>query len=156
MQLSRTLKLWLAASLIAAPLGVGAIVLSATYIAVQGSSAGAAPPASLPATATITPMADRAVLSESSVPLTVPTAVQPTENQLFVWPADGYVSQGMTPRHPTGIDIAADVGSEIRAARDGTVLFAGGDPCCSYGNYIVVAHDQNLGSPHDRPRLLAG
>jgi biotin carboxyl carrier protein len=142
MQLPRRLKLWLVLSLIAAPLGVGAIVLSATCIAVHGSSAGAAPPASLPVTTVPASAAARAVLSESSVPLTVPTAVLPTENQLFVWPADGYVSQGMTPRHPTGIDIAAGVGSEIRAARDGTVYFVGGDPCCSYGNYIVIAHDQ--------------
>lgn len=143
MQLSPRLKLWLAVSLIAAYLGVGAIVLSATCIAVHGSSAGAAPRAALPKTAVpAATAASRAVLSESSVLLTVPAAVLPTENQLFVWPAEGYVSQGMTPRHPAGVDIASGLGSEIRAARDGTVYFVGGDPCCAYGNFIVTAHDE--------------
>jgi hypothetical protein len=47
----------------------------------------------------------------------------------------------MTPRHPSGIDIASGTGGEVRAARGGAVSFVGGDPCCSYGNFIVIAHD---------------
>lgn len=64
----------------------------------------------------------------------------------FVWPADGTVSQGMTPKHPTGIDIAVPTGSEVRAVRAGAVFFVGGDPCCSYGNYIVVGHGEGWAS----------
>ena len=60
----------------------------------------------------------------------------------FEWPANGWISQGMTAAHPGGIDIAAGVGEPVRAVRDGQVTFAGGDPCCSFGYYVIVRHDE--------------
>jgi hypothetical protein len=75
-----------------------------------------------------------------------PTLVATESGLPFVWPADGDVSQGMTLKHPTGIDIAANTGSDVRAVRDGVVFFAGGDLCCSYGNYIAVGHDDGWSS----------
>ena len=34
--------------------------------------------------------------------------------------------------------------SEITAAASGTVVFAGGDPCCSYGYYVIIDHGDGL------------
>ena len=36
------------------------------------------------------------------------------------------------------IDLFNNVGLAIGAATSGTVTFAGGNPCCSYGLYVVV------------------
>jgi len=76
----------------------------------------------------------------------VPTQPPAASSVPFIWPADGDVSQAMTPKHPSGIDVAAPIGSEVRAVRDGEVFFVGGDPCCSYGNFIVIGHDDGWSS----------
>lgn len=60
----------------------------------------------------------------------------------FIWPVDGWIVQGMWAGHPNGIDIGAEVGDEVRAVRAGTVAFAGGDPCCEYGSFVLIAHDE--------------
>ena len=44
------------------------------------------------------------------------------------------------PSHPLGIDIGAKSGAPVVASAAGTVTFAGGDACCSYGYYVVVDH----------------
>jgi murein DD-endopeptidase MepM/ murein hydrolase activator NlpD len=59
----------------------------------------------------------------------------------FVWPADGWITQRMWAGHPKGIDIGVPTGSPVRAVRAGRVTFAGGNPCCSYGYYVIVQHD---------------
>jgi hypothetical protein len=64
----------------------------------------------------------------------------------FIWPAEGRLVQGLWAGHPGGIDIAANVGEPIRAVRDGTVVFAGGDPCCVYGLFVIVEHDEGWSS----------
>jgi murein DD-endopeptidase MepM/ murein hydrolase activator NlpD len=47
----------------------------------------------------------------------------------------------MTATHPYGIDIAVNTGELVHAVRDGRVIFAGGDACCSYGYYVILEHD---------------
>ncbi|MEX2159380.1 MAG: M23 family metallopeptidase [Dehalococcoidia bacterium] len=64
----------------------------------------------------------------------------------FIWPADGWIVQGMWAGHPSGIDIGAATGDPVVAVRDGKVAFAGGDSCCSYGNYIIIQHDDGWSS----------
>ena len=59
----------------------------------------------------------------------------------FIWPVDGWIVQGMWAGHPGGIDIGAPPGDPVRAVRAGTVAFAGGDRCCEYGYFVVIAHD---------------
>jgi murein DD-endopeptidase MepM/ murein hydrolase activator NlpD len=56
------------------------------------------------------------------------------------WPIYGPISSYFDGSHPLGIDIDLfnSVGSPIGAATEGTVTFAGGDPCCSYGLYVVI------------------
>jgi murein DD-endopeptidase MepM/ murein hydrolase activator NlpD len=60
----------------------------------------------------------------------------------FIWPATGPISSYFGPRHPLGIDIDfyADPNQAVRAAAAGTVAFAGGDACCSYGYHVIIDH----------------
>ncbi len=64
----------------------------------------------------------------------------------FAWPTGGSISQGMSPAHPNGIDVRAAIGDPIGAVRAGQVRFAGGDPCCVYGYYVIVDHDEGWSS----------
>ena len=65
------------------------------------------------------------------------------ERRRLVWPATGPVTSHFGPSHPLGIDIGQSEGSVV-AATDGVVLFAGGDPCCSYGLYTVVQSPESI------------
>ena len=58
----------------------------------------------------------------------------------FTWPTRNVITSYFGPGHPLGIDISAPVGTPIRAAADGTVIFVGGYACCSYGLYVQVSH----------------
>lgn len=60
----------------------------------------------------------------------------------FIWPVSGPISSYFGPGHPLGIDIDlfGNNGTPVAAAKAGTVSFAGGNPCCSYGYYVVVDH----------------
>ena len=60
----------------------------------------------------------------------------------FIWPASGPISSYFGPAHPLGIDIDfyANPNQPVAAAAGGTVTFAGGDRCCSYGLYVIVDH----------------
>jgi murein DD-endopeptidase MepM/ murein hydrolase activator NlpD len=64
----------------------------------------------------------------------------------FIWPVQGRISSYFGPSHPLGIDIDLynDPNASIVAARGGTVVFAGGDPCCSYGLYVIVEHENGV------------
>ena len=64
----------------------------------------------------------------------------------FIWPVGGAISQGMTANHPRGLDIAAELGDPVIAARGGEVIAAGGDACCVYGLHVVVQHDDGWSS----------
>jgi murein DD-endopeptidase MepM/ murein hydrolase activator NlpD len=55
----------------------------------------------------------------------------------LVWPAYGPITSYFGPSHPLGIDIGQLRGGVV-SATEGKVVFAGGDPCCSYGRYVVV------------------
>ena len=61
----------------------------------------------------------------------------------FVWPAAGSLSSGFGyrwGREHNGIDIANDVGTQIKAARSGRVAYAGW--YSGYGYSVVIEHDQ--------------
>jgi murein DD-endopeptidase MepM/ murein hydrolase activator NlpD len=64
----------------------------------------------------------------------------PRSGKGLIWPVVGPVSSYYGPSHPLGIDIDGYnlAGAPIGAATDGTVVFAGGNACCSYGLYVVV------------------
>jgi murein DD-endopeptidase MepM/ murein hydrolase activator NlpD len=58
----------------------------------------------------------------------------------LIWPIVGPISSPYGPSHPLGIDIDGYnlVGQPIAAATSGTVIFSGGNACCSYGLYVVI------------------
>jgi murein DD-endopeptidase MepM/ murein hydrolase activator NlpD len=64
----------------------------------------------------------------------------PRSNAGLIWPVVGPISSYYGPSHPLGIDIDGYnlAGAPIAAATSGTVTFAGGNACCSYGLYVVV------------------
>ena len=60
----------------------------------------------------------------------------------FIWPVIAPISSYFGPRdgrNHNGIDLAANMGDDIRAARDGTVIIAGEVP--GYGNTVVLEHE---------------
>ncbi len=69
-----------------------------------------------------------------------PVDAGPVSSLGLAWPAFGPISSYYDGAHPLGIDIDLynNVGAPVGAATEGTVTFAGGNPCCSYGLYVVV------------------
>ncbi|MFM6930735.1 MAG: LysM peptidoglycan-binding domain-containing protein, partial [Novosphingobium sp.] len=60
----------------------------------------------------------------------------------FSWPAPGAVIRGFTPggrNAHTGIDLAGDMGSAVRAVAAGRVVYAGFEPK-KFGNLVVIDH----------------
>ncbi|MFM5932130.1 MAG: peptidoglycan DD-metalloendopeptidase family protein [Novosphingobium sp.] len=61
----------------------------------------------------------------------------------FAWPAPGKLLRGFTPnsgRNPhTGIDLAGEMGSAVRAVGAGRVVYAGYEPK-KFGNLVVIDH----------------
>ena len=73
-----------------------------------------------------------------------PSVVSRPESRAgFIWPVVNSVTSYFGPSHPLGIDIEAPYVS-VSAARAGQVVFAGGDPCCSYGLNVIIRHDQGF------------
>ena len=71
----------------------------------------------------------------------VSIAGRPVSRAGFIWPVVNNVTSFYGPTHPLGIDIEAPY-VPVAGARGGQVVFAGGDPCCSYGLNVIVRHDQ--------------
>jgi murein DD-endopeptidase MepM/ murein hydrolase activator NlpD len=71
------------------------------------------------------------------------TTILNARNRRLIWPAHGALTSGFAPGHPLGIDIGQMRGA-IVAATDGVVAWAGGEPCCGYGIYVVVASNGGL------------
>jgi murein DD-endopeptidase MepM/ murein hydrolase activator NlpD len=79
-----------------------------------------------------------------------PTSATPARDDkrpppILAWPLDeGVLFSGFGPRHGSlhdGIDLGAPEGTPIRAAADGTVLFAGADPG-AYGLLVILQHPE--------------
>jgi murein DD-endopeptidase MepM/ murein hydrolase activator NlpD len=119
----------------------------------------AAAPAALPTstpepTGTATPEATDTPVPDSTATATASASPTPTARRGtatptpsrsafgFIWPVTGPISSYFGPSHPLGIDIDLynNPNAPIVAAAAGTVTFAGGDPCCSYGLYVIVDH----------------
>ena len=73
----------------------------------------------------------------------------------FIWPTVDIITSYFGRSHPLGIDIRAPVGTPIKAAADGKVIFAGGIRCCSYGLYVEVKHDGGFTSLYGHLRGFA-
>ncbi|HEU0074993.1 MAG TPA: M23 family metallopeptidase [Dehalococcoidia bacterium] len=72
----------------------------------------------------------------------------------LIWPALGPVTSHYDTNHPLGIDIGQWEGP-IAAATDGVVSFAGGDPCCSYGTFVMIESGDGLATLYGHLSTLA-
>ncbi len=64
----------------------------------------------------------------------------------FTWPVDGELRSGFGPKggkHHDGIDISATVGTPVRAAADGRVIYSG-DAIKGYGNMVILGHEGGI------------
>jgi murein DD-endopeptidase MepM/ murein hydrolase activator NlpD len=88
-------------------------------------------------TATRTPRAAAAAAQTTAAP-----AAAAASANGFIWPANGPLSSYFGGSHPLGIDIDLFQNPEapVVASAAGSVVFAGGDVCCSYGLYIIIDH----------------
>jgi murein DD-endopeptidase MepM/ murein hydrolase activator NlpD len=80
----------------------------------------------------------------------------PADRSPFVWPIEGRVVDAFGPRgetHHDGIDIAAAIGTPIRAARGGRVLYS--DQLVRYGNVLIVDHGDGYVTVYAHNRLNA-
>jgi murein DD-endopeptidase MepM/ murein hydrolase activator NlpD len=84
-----------------------------------------------------------AVVSDPAPAAPVPASASSTG---LIWPVAGPISSYMDASHPLGIDIDLynNPNGAIVAATSGTVTFAGGDPCCSYGLYVVIVSPDGI------------
>ncbi len=96
------------------------------------------PQAQPPATAA-TPAAPAVAPATQAPP---PSQAPQVSSSGWAWPTTGPITSYFGPSHPLGIDIGQGPvgGQPIKAAKSGTVTFAGGDPCCSYGYYVDIDH----------------
>ncbi len=101
---------------------------------------GGIPPAAALPQPTAPPVAVSAPVAAPPVAASEPNSGQPLSAHGLIWPVHGPISSYMGPSHPLGIDIdlVGDPWADIHAATSGTVTFAGGDPCCSYGYHVIV------------------
>jgi murein DD-endopeptidase MepM/ murein hydrolase activator NlpD len=70
----------------------------------------------------------------------------PASNAGLIWPFSGSISSSYGPSHPLGIDIDGfnNPSGAVVAATSGTVVFAGGNACCSYGLYVVIMSPEGI------------
>jgi murein DD-endopeptidase MepM/ murein hydrolase activator NlpD len=114
---------------------------------VPGGTAPPPPePVPEPETAAVEPSPPDDAAGASATPAAPPPAVAFTPSAGLIWPASGPISSYMGPSHPLGIDIDLynSPGAPVLAATSGVVTFAGGDPCCSYGLYVVIVSPDGI------------
>ena len=100
------------------------------------------PNGKMPAPAQPTPEVTDVEPAVPGVEPSAPAAPGPASSAGFIWPVHDPISSYFGPSHPLGIDIDQfnSPGAPIVAAASGTVTFAGGQTCCSYGLYVVINH----------------
>lgn len=106
------------------------------------------PPVTILPAATPVPTEEAPVVAPAPAPAPPPPAPvpAPVASTGLIWPVGGSISSYMDASHPLGIDIDLynNYGVPIAASTSGTVTFAGGDPCCSYGLYVVVVSPNGI------------
>ncbi len=125
------------------------VIQSATKPVIINSQAPAAPPQQVAAVDPAEAPAESAAATEpkaspqkgTDIATTGGTAVA---GQKFRWPAKGRVIANYGPRsdstHNDGINIAVPMGTEVHAAENGVVAYAGSE-LKGYGNLILLRHD---------------
>ena len=75
-------------------------------------------------------------------PASTPSTAAAEPANRFIWPLQGFVRRGFTPRgqsnHHDGLDIRAPLGTAVRATAEGQVIFAGDKG--EYGKLVIISH----------------
>ena len=104
--------------------------------------AAAAPPPSA-APATLTPPQAAPTQQAAAPPSTPQASAEPTPGGRFPWPVRGRIlaNYGNAPGggHNDGINIAAPLGTPVRAIDAGTVVYSGNE-VKGYGNILLIRH----------------
>ena len=88
--------------------------------------------------------------------LEVPITVVPVPGGRFLLPTDGPVRSGFGPRNGRmhyGLDLGAPAGAKVRAARSGTVLYAGSG-YRGYGKLVILDHGDGFRTLYAHNRSL--
>ncbi len=86
------------------------------------------------------------LVARTPPPPSKPAAVSPPPSRSggFIWPTDGKVISRFGPKtkglHNDGINISAPRGSEVKAAENGVVAYAGNE-IRGFGNLLLIKHD---------------
>ncbi len=91
------------------------------------------------------PDAEKVVLDRQPPKTRQKVAIEKWTGQ-FIWPVDGVLTSKFGirgGRRHDGIDIGAPEGTEIRAAANGTVMYAGNQQT-GYGNLIIISHANDM------------
>jgi lipoprotein NlpD len=78
----------------------------------------------------------------ATAPVSVPRPVPDSPAPAWLWPTDG--APGATVHQPTGgvgLEIAAALGAEVRAAAAGRVVYTG-EGLRGYGQLVIIKHDE--------------
>jgi murein DD-endopeptidase MepM/ murein hydrolase activator NlpD len=106
----------------------------------QAPAASTAPAAPAPGSATPAPSTQTATTQPP--PAAVPQPAPLTGGQ-FLWPVNGKIIAGFGARegglHNDGINVAAPLGTPIRAAENGVVAYAGNE-LRGFGNMLLIRH----------------
>jgi murein DD-endopeptidase MepM/ murein hydrolase activator NlpD len=100
----------------------------------------AAAPAEAPAPAPAAPAAP------PPAPPAPPPPPQSSAGFISPLTASRNITSYFGPQHPLGVDFGLShaPGSAVVAVAAGRVEFAGGNPCCSYGLYVIIDHGNGL------------
>jgi len=113
-------------------------------VSAASSSSGAATVSTVSGSS---PAQSQPAQSQPAQPQTVPASGAPGSAPIkIIWPVSSrLISTVFSPAHPAvDIDEGNEIGAPVVAAAAGTVTFAGGDPCCSYGLYVTIDHGGGL------------
>ena len=98
----------------------------------------------------------RAAQNQTAASAPLPGSALSVSGAGLIWPLQGPVTSEFGPRwggfHP-GIDIAPPFGTPIHAARNGVVIFAGGEG--GYGNFVLIDHGGGLVTGYAHQSRLA-
>lgn len=88
-------------------------------------------------------------IARNNISYTPPPASKP--ERFFEWPVKGAIigqyGAGVMGRRNDGVNIAAPVGTPVRAAADGEVVYRGSE-LDGYGNLILIKHQDNFVSAY--------
>jgi murein DD-endopeptidase MepM/ murein hydrolase activator NlpD len=85
------------------------------------------------------------VSTPSNSPMAV--AVNPPKNLVLIWPVQGTVLASFNGTTQKGLDIGGALGSPIKAAANGEVIYAG-NGVRGYGNMVIIKHEGDFTSTY--------